>query len=148
MSLSQSIYTRVTGDATLTTLISTRIFPGVAPQQGTTGGGAYPYIVYNTISTTPTSHLTGDSTGSGGNVEDRSVVQFDVVGDVFATVRSVVDALRARLAGWNATGQGSREIQGAHLEGERDLHEPKDDGSDDLIFRVSLDFSIWNVDTS
>ena len=137
MSLSQSIYARVTSDSPLTALIGTRITPGEPIQ-----GDGYPYVVYNVIDKDPTVHLTGD------NLEDRTLVQFDIVSDDYDEVRDTVRALRVRLGGWSATGEGDRTIKGAHLTGERDQHERAKDGSDALLYRSSVDFAIWAEDTA
>ncbi len=137
MSLSQSIYDRVTQDSTIAGLIGTRIYPGGAPE-----GEAYPYVTFVTVGTEPVASMTGDT------AEDNTSVQFDAVSDDFDEMRSLSVALRSRLAGWSATGISDRTIGGAHCTGERDAHDEKDDGTGDLIYRSQLDFSIWHVDTS
>lgn len=78
MSVESDVYTAITGDAGMSALIGTRLYPGVIPQQAT-----YPAAAYFVVSEVPAA--------SHGCVEVRVQVS------LFATTYAGVVALRSAL---------------------------------------------------
>jgi hypothetical protein len=94
-----------------------------------------PYVVMQRATRLPNYHMKGAS----GYVFSR--VQIDVYGDTFASTKAAADALKAVLSGYS-----SGIIQGAFLDGERDLP-AADAGEVSTLFRISLDFTIHHGET-
>jgi len=94
--LTADLYTAITGDATLSALIGTRLYPGIASQDAQT-----PYCTYNEIS------LIGDYTLQGASGVRTKRIQISV----FAkrgnggrtTVNSIVEGLLTLLDGKTGT---------------------------------------------
>ena len=81
----QALYSVVTGNAGVSTLIGTRMHPQVAPQ-----GETRPYVVYAQIFALEGSH--GISLDRGGLREMH--VQLNCYADTYAEVVALVDAIR------------------------------------------------------
>ena len=119
MTIGQDIYTELSGDSGLTTLISTRIYPNWLPQDAT-----LPAVSYTQIGETIQNSISGEL-----GLRNYSI-QFDVWADDYSTAQSVVAALNSA-------------VQGASLfkpyrQSQQDLYEPNVD-----THRVSVDYSIW-----
>lgn len=84
MSLESDIVDRVLADASLTGLISTRVYVEWAPQNTD-----MPYVTFQVVSTVEDHH----TQGSSGLAHSR--IQFDVWAETIASRDSVVDALRS-----------------------------------------------------
>lgn len=79
MAIESTVYTALTGDATIGGIVSTRVYPVTAPDNRT-----FPLIVYSVISGVPA--------GSTGWV--RSRVQLDMYATTYAVVKSLRDAVQ------------------------------------------------------
>jgi len=110
--------------------ITCRIYPVRLPQNWTA-----PAITYQRISGSRLHHLNGPA----GRAHPR--IQFDIMGDTYASVRSVGDKLRIALDGY-AGSMGSETVGVATIENDFDGYL-----SDTDTFRISMDFTIWHVET-
>lgn len=126
MSIATDLRTFLLADATLTTLISTRLYPGVLPQNP-----ILPAMTYQWISG-PRFHSTD---GPSGLSNPR--IQFDCWASTYLEAETVFTALRKRLDGYQGMA-GSSRIQAAFLESERDEYE-----DEARLYRRSADFFVW-----
>ena len=97
------------GDATVNSLVGTKIFPNKVPQ-----GTAMPAITYQQISG-PRDHVMAGPTGL---VDAR--YQFNCWSDKYAQAKEVFEAVRIILDGYSGT-VNSRQIDGIRLENEGDV---------------------------
>lgn len=86
MAVGKVIYDQLSNDGTVAGLVSTRIYPDIAPQRAT-----LPYVVYTEISTAPTDDKDGSS------VLDTIQVQVDMYDDNYDDVETLAAAIRAAL---------------------------------------------------
>lgn len=97
------LYSRLSGYAGLTALVSTRVYPNVAPQNVTV-----PFVTYRRVSSVRDSGFGADT----GTVTDR--FQFDAYATTYSGVRDIVEQLRAALQRW--TTAGPPVVEGVFLE--------------------------------
>jgi len=118
--LEPKIYTLLSGDALISALVSTRIYPVILPQNVT-----LPAITYSRISGGQINSFSGYS-----NLENPRI-QIDVWGVTYASVQALAALVHTAMDGATTFG--------ALLESDMDFYE-----DDTLIYRVSMDFSVWN----
>lgn len=120
------IRTFILADATVTSLIGTRMYPLTVPQNGT-----MPAVTYQVIS------------GSRGYVfrapagMARHRIQFDCYATTYTSAESVAAAIRNRLSGYMGNA-GTGAIEAAMFDTERDFYE-----ADVALYRRSVDYQIW-----
>lgn len=131
MSIRSQIYSRLSGYAGLTALVSTRIYPALIPQ-----GAAMPAVTFTLVSATRPSAFGSDP----GRVRAR--FQVDCWSDQAAGSTSgadlVAEQVRAALQRWR-TSSGSPEIFDSFIENSFETYEPET-----KIHRVSIDIIIWH----
>lgn len=94
MSIESVIYDRATGHAGLSALVSTRVYPNVAPQNVTV-----PFVTYRRVSAVRPSGFGSDV----GIVEAR--FQFDMYATTYSGARAVAEQVRAAFQRWtNSSG--------------------------------------------
>lgn len=130
-SVEESIYTKLQATSAVTALVSTRVYPIVAPQ-----GAALPYITYQKIAGNTVNNLSGADATSNG------LYQIDCWAASYSGVKALADSVRSAMNGWFNTG-GTPRIDGSFLQNETDLPDMPGDGGDEPTHRVSMDFSIW-----
>ena len=88
MSIETALYTTLTTDSGVTSLCSTRVYPGFAPQSVTR-----PYVVYQVVS--------GDrlSTIAGTGDAQRKRIQVSCFGDIYSSAKATVNAVISALEG-------------------------------------------------
>ena len=96
MSYQSDIYAALTGNSPLAAVVSTRIYPEVAP-----GNATVPYVVYQTISTG------GETTHDGARTWDSPTIQFTVWAKTKALAISTAALLRAVLDGKTLSGSSA-----------------------------------------
>lgn len=106
--IEDAIYSKVTTDTTLNSLISLRIYPVTADQDVD-----YPYITYSRISTRRINALVADT----DITEAR--FQFDTWSKSYETLRSIADALRMEFQRFRGT-VSSVVIEDCDIDEERD----------------------------
>ena len=132
-----ALYTYLTGIAALTALVSTRIYPGQAPEAST-----QPYIVQHQISQRRYPNLTGPS----GMVRMR--LQLDVFAETRDSAMAVFAVLRDKLDGWRQTAMGSEYVLSINLDDLRtDLSGPTD-AADPGTHRISTDWTVLYGETA
>jgi hypothetical protein len=130
MSASKALRARLIDDATMSTLVGTRIYPGRAPQKP-----IMPYIVYHRISTVRSATL------DIGNAKVPEVrIQCDVIASSQSEVEAVLNQMRLVMDNFRGTSSGVT-ILGVSVDDEQDQPEYIE-GSDSVFYHSSLDFSI------
>lgn len=127
MSLESGLYSALAADATVSSLVGTRIYPEIMPQDVT-----YPAISYQRISTVRLNMLSG--------VDDFTQVriQIDCWDDNYSDVKTLALAVRDALD--DAKLLGSQVIQHCYMESMQDLSQVDGDRIDR---RVSMDFMVF-----
>lgn len=110
MSIDAALFSFVTAQASVSTLIGTRFYPGRSPQTPT-----YPLAVYHRVSSTRTDSLSGDS----GLADPR--FQISAQSPNYATARSVAEALRAVLSGYQGL-MGAIDVRASAAMGDMDIY--------------------------
>lgn len=121
MSVQNDLYTALSGDAGLSALVGTRIYPVRVPQSP-----AYPLVSYMRVSNSHVNSL------SGSSGLDNSRYQFDVYSDTYASANSVADAIIAAMA----TATTYKSILLSRIDLDHDLDVDK--------YRITIDFSVWH----
>jgi len=127
MSLETGLYSALTGDGTVSGLVSTRVYPEVMPQ-----GVTYPAISYQRISTVRYNMLSG--------VDDFTQVriQVDCWDSSYSGVKTLAAAVKSALDG--VTVLGAETIQHCFMDSMVDLSQVDGDREDR---RVSMDFMVY-----
>jgi hypothetical protein len=125
LSIESVLYDRLSGYSGLTALVSTRIYPNVAPQNVTV-----PYITFRRVSSVRDSGFGTDL----GTVTDR--FQFDAFDTTYSGLRSIVEQLRAALQRWTTTGPPV--VEGVFMENTQETF----DAEPVLLHRAITDFRI------
>jgi hypothetical protein len=132
------LYSKLSTTAGVTALVSTRIYPGLAPPSAS-ASTPFSFVVYTRIDTDPVNNATPGNSGS-----EWSHFQLDVYASSYALGRSVADAVRAAIIGWRNTTTSTPRIDSCLLVGERDKTEPPDTPDGSPIHRVIQEYSIWS----
>lgn len=138
--LEQSLIYRLQQDATVGAQVGDRIYRSVAPD-----GATFPFVTYETISKVRNHHLTGSSEITS------TLIQFDCIGTTAASAKATAEVLRKNLDALSATTIGNTGlttfVRSCYLTDERDDFAGPSDGSDIPVYRTSLDFKFWHVET-
>lgn len=126
--LEEALYVRLTGDAAVTAIVGTAVYPQAAPQNLEP-----PFITYARVSAERLRSFDGPS----GLARPR--MQVDCWAAGYRQARQLADATRRALDGWRSPADG---VPGAMLESDRDLHEPENG-----LHRVSMDFFFWHEES-
>ena len=129
MTIDDSLFEELIGSTTITAHVGGRIYRGWRPQESKT-----PCISFLRISTTPLNGNTGDS----GTHNAR--IQVDVWAKTAKSARTIADAVRALLNGWQSTSPASSQTL---CVADVDMVEPPEEGAGQPEYRVSQDYSIW-----
>ena len=135
MGLENGLYTKMSGTAAITALVSTRIYPNRAPQSA-----ALPYITYQRI--------TGDRIYQISSPFvfgiARPVMQIDCWSTSYLNCRAIFDAVRVALNGVQNATWDTISIYRSKLENDFELYEPPTDKDDIGIHRVTSDWEIYH----
>ena len=134
MSLSAAIYNHLINDSAISGIVSTRIYPDVAPSSA-----AVPYIVFLLVSRQTDHHL-GGVTGT-----QHARVQIDSYESSSPRRGALSAAIKARCDGWAATrdgAMGSLDVRSMILESDSDIFEQIDDGSEEGLYRNRADYLV------
>ena len=139
----QAFYDLLCGDAALVALISTRIYPQVAPQN-VPDDEMPSHVVYQVVSSIPERHLKGP----GAPTVTR--MQVDCYARVYSDAKAIARAIRECADGYRGTitsplGDGTLELRSVKLEDARDGYEYTTPESG--WHRVSLDYMVWHPST-
>lgn len=115
----------------ITAKVSTRIYPHHLPKTPKT----YPVITHQLVDNDHLHHI-GSASGSS-----TARIQVDCWGQTMADVETLAEAVRAALQGYSGA-MGAITVSFVQLAGERDLHEPPKEGSNQWLYRRSMDFQV------
>lgn len=127
----QGLKSRLGSDATLTTMVGTRIFPQVAPQNS-----PFPRITYQRAASARRKTFDGIE----GWVE--ASIRVDCWSKDYKEVKNVANRVRLLVDGFKGVWSGFV-IGLAKLEGEQELYEPSVVADEAGIHRVSFDLTVW-----
>ena len=125
MSIENAIYSRLSGYAGLSALVSTRIYPSLMPQDTT-----MPAVTYQRISGLPISLLSSDT-----DIIDARF-QFSCFASTYDSGRAVVKQIRLALQRWSGT-EATVTILDSLMENDTDLYDP-----DTMLHYPVVDFLI------
>ncbi len=135
MTIESAIYNELSTTAEITAVVSTRIYPQVAPESA-----AYPFITFLVVSEVPEHHM------GGAAPLTRVMMQFDVWAETHAERVDIAEVLRNALDGFRGDmGTENLDIQSCFLENRSNFQESDTEGKAAPVFRTSMDFSIWHV---
>jgi hypothetical protein len=111
MNIEEAIYSKLTGDAGVSALVSTRVYPNVVPQDI-----AMPAVAYQRISTVR------DMAHDGPLGIAHARFQFTISASSYSSARNVANAIRAAVDGVSGTwgGEGGVVIEASWVENEVD----------------------------
>ena len=124
------VYSYLISKTSITSLVSTRIYPLIAPE-----GSAWPFIIYQRIGSSHEHNMSGSS----GLV--TATVQIDAYAEAYSSAKSIGAAIRNVLDGYRGL-MGSTFVSRCHLGDERDLLDVTDLADEFGGFRWSGDFAI------
>lgn len=134
--IEQAIYSIVSGDADISAVVSTRIYPNVAPQSA-----ALPYITYQKISAYH-DQATTNSTGLA-----NGVFQINCWSDDYDELKDLTEKVRLALQAYSPATVAGCYIAAVHLLDERDAPSDPEFGQDIGVFGTQSDFRIWFNET-
>lgn len=120
MSAESKLVALLSGDSAVSALVSARVYPLILPQAPT-----LPAITYSRIAPGAVYSLQGYS-----NLENP-LIQVDCWGSTYAGVKDLATKVKAAM-------DGASSFKSV-VQAERDMYE-----DDVRLYRVSLDFSVWN----
>ena len=126
--IEEAVYSALTGNATLTGLISTRIYPLVLPQEV-----ALPAVTFFRVSNL-------HNHGMGGDIDLMETrLQVSILADSVSRMRTVTDAVRGVLSRWKGT-YGGVIVQDSLLDNEMDDFEPETE-----VYQCIQDYRIFHT---
>lgn len=134
MRIEQGLFAYLSTATAITSLVSTRIYPLVVPQDT-----SLPAITYQqTANNTDHHSLTGTLRSDGC---PRASIQLDVYATTYAACKEIADAVRTTLDGFRGM-MGTVAVRGCYKRGEVDYNELPADASSPGEYRISVDFEI------
>lgn len=134
MQLGEALYSRLSGYSALSALVSTRIYPDLAP-----AGAALPYVAYAQITEIPT------RAGGGDASLTASVIQVTVWGSTPGSRDTVAAQVLGALRSYSGTitsGDDTFVIQRIFFDNRNDSHEV-DPETKLSTYGAQLDFTVW-----
>ena len=137
MTIETAMFSYLSGKSTITDIVSTRIYATIAPSSV-----VYPHITFKILAEAP-EH---DMEGAIGLT--RVLMQLDAWAFNVAERQNIAEALRKALDGFTGL-MGSEElvIRQCLMENRTTFDEPDPHGRNLPVFRSSLDFAIWHVES-
>ena len=132
MQLGKAIYNILSNDATITDIVSTRIFPNVAPQ--TT---QFPFIIYDITGVDP------NDTKDGASTLDTNDVMISCYSETYSEASDLAQKIRVAMDRINEGTYGGETIQSSQFQSYNDIFD--DTSGDSGIFRKALDFEIRQI---
>lgn len=129
MKVGLAIYSILSGESDITDLVSTRIFPNVAPQ--TT---VFPFIIYDVDGDSPT------DTKQGVSELDINSVMVSCYSETYTQACDLALHIRTALDRLPEATYGTIKIQSSEYRGYNDIFDDK--AGDNGIYRKAIDFDI------
>lgn len=131
MTIEDAIYTKLSSDASVSGIVSDRVYPYVASSSAT-----LPYVVFQKVSGGPINQ----NTGSTGTINVR--IQIDVLHDNYEDCRTLAEAVFSAMDGWRDVSADPSVSSCLMVEERDDFDEPQAAGRQ-FVYRVIQDYSIW-----
>lgn len=131
MTIKAALYTYLTAQSAVTSVVGQRVYPQQAPMNA-----QLPYITYQRIAD-PVQHHFEEATALAS-----PTIQFDCWAKSDVEMQSVSEALRNVLDGFRGT-MATVDVRSTALVSQDDTIERPDDGSEQSTFRTTMDFDIW-----
>jgi len=131
MGLDADIYAYLVGQAGITNLVSTRVYPNVLPQNS-----AYPSITYSRVSDNPVRAMSADASVK------QSRYQFDAWGTSAESARALADQIISALNGYVGSMNGNTVVQGIWHDDTVAIHDI-DPETKEIFYQYAIDFFIW-----
>lgn len=138
-SVEESLVARLNTDTTLTALLTDGakgIYPEYAPNDAGTPGEPHSYITYAINDDDPVNSMSGCS-GSGS-----LTFEVECWASSYSAAKAIADAVSSRLTGWSDTG-GTPRIDPVLRTDETDRSDRIRDEEDELVYRITQDYSVW-----
>lgn len=133
MQIEEAIFAKLTTDAAVSALVSTRVYPGQAPQSS-----ALPLIVYQQAAQQKLQTLTGVI-----NLNSHTM-SLDMWGESYAAVKALYHAVRNCLVGFRGELSGGQvDVRGIFEESGDDGAEPPVHAEEEGLYRAGLELNIW-----
>ena len=137
MSLKKALYTYLTAQVGITNLVSTRLYPSVAPESA-----AKPYVIFSDVTSDHKHHLTA----AAGIVIKR--VQFTIYATSALIADAIKEAFRAELDGFRGVmGTDSLDVRHVMLSNEIDGFNNPIDGDQTGIHTTILEYEICHSES-
>ena len=130
MSVETELVSQLTGDSTVSGLVSSRVYPLLAPQ-----GATLPCVVYEM-----TAHETINSTSGAGSTR-HAQVEVLCLDDSYGGTKTLADAVRDALNGWTVS--DSVTVSSCLLTSESDGFVQPNDDSEQPVYLITQEYSIW-----
>ena len=132
MQIGKSIYNILSSDTTITDIVSTRIFPNVAPQKT-----ELPFIIYDVNGVEP------NDTKDGASTLDTNDVMISCYSVTYSQASDLAQKIRVAMDRINEGTYGGETIQSSQFQSYNDIFD--DTSGDSGIFRKALDFEIRQI---
>tara|TARA_Y100000401_G_C8321663_1_gene225650 strand:+ start:1116 stop:1526 length:411 start_codon:yes stop_codon:yes gene_type:complete len=132
MQIGKAIYNILANDSDVSTLVSTRIFPNVAPQ--TT---VFPFIIYDITGVSP------NDTKDGASTLDTNDVMISCYSETYSQASDLAQKIRIAMDRINQGDYGGETIQSSQFQSYNDIFD--DTSGDSGIYRKALDFEIRQI---
>jgi hypothetical protein len=123
-------------DAEIASIVGTRIYPLLASQPANKT-----YITLQEISVDPERCLSGISGVA------QTGIQLDIWSTLYSEIETLRTAIRRVVDGLTNENLGEVNVRSIRVDSQFDDYEKPSDGSDNTIFRKSMDIYIWHEDT-
>lgn len=130
--IEDGIYSYLSGQTALTDVVSTRIYPHVAPTSA-----KLPYLVFQEIEGSHREHMTAAS--GLANV----LLQVTAYAETEVSLRATCNAVRGELLGHRAGTWGSTAVKAVLSEGDFMQTLPPEHGEEQGVFQGVMQFRVW-----
>lgn len=134
MAFEAGLKTYLDSKTAITNIVGTRIYLDTAPQ-----GVTSPYLIYQEVDSQTEHHMTGASALRG------ATYQFDCYASGSLQVKQLADSVRQSLDGYRGA-MGSETVRMCHLTSSNGAPITAEDGEEQGLKLVTLDFDIWYVE--
>lgn len=132
MSLEKAIRSVLINDATVASLVSTRVYPQRRPM-----GTSVPAVVYQTVF-----QETNQALETQAGIQ-RSRISIDCIDNTYGDTKTLRNAIQGALINYSGTLEGET-IHSVRLESAVDIDEQNEPAGEFGFFRTILDFVIWH----
>ena len=132
MEIGKAIYSILSNDSDVSTLVETRIFPNVAPQ--TT---EFPFIIYDVTGVQP------NDTKDGPSTLDTNDVMISCYSETYSEASDLAKKIRIAMDRITESEYATIKIQSSQFQSYNDIFD--DTSGDSGIYRKALDFEIRQI---